>query len=100
MIGLIERHGEVRLGMSSTLGAVGRICNCLVYDAAHRRFYATGDKVVYVYQQLSPDRYQTTVVPSAPTGKTALLVPELHRYFVAVPTHADVAAQVLVFKVN
>jgi hypothetical protein len=38
-------------------------------------------------------------VPTGPMGRTARLVPELKRYFVAVPQHGTTSAKVLVFDV-
>ena len=38
-------------------------------------------------------------VPTGPMGRTARLVPELKRYFVAVPQHGAENAKVLVFEV-
>jgi hypothetical protein len=51
-----------------------------------------------VYQQHSADNY--SLIGKADTGimaKTALLVPELHRYFVSVPHIGTQPAQILVF---
>ena len=50
------------------------------------------------YQQHSADNY--SLIGKADTGimaKTALLVPELHRYFVSVPHIGTQPAQILVF---
>ena len=37
---------------------------------------------------------------SRPLGKTGLIVPELKKYFVAVPPHGAAAAEVLIFAVQ
>jgi DNA-binding beta-propeller fold protein YncE len=39
-------------------------------------------------------------VPSGPAGRTARLVPELKRYFVAVPQHETTPSEVLVYEVQ
>jgi hypothetical protein len=39
-------------------------------------------------------------VPTGPLGRTARLVPELNRYFVAVPQHGTTNAAVLIFEVH
>jgi hypothetical protein len=79
----------------------------LRFDPASQRIYATcgagaeGTGAVYVYRENDPDRYELLgIVPTAPRGKTGLLVPELHRLFVAIPHYADTQAKILVFKVN
>ena len=73
----------------------------MVYDAASKRIYSAGDGSVDVYQQTSPDSYKLLAkVPTGPLGKTARLVPETSRYFVAVPQHGTTNASILVFSVN
>jgi DNA-binding beta-propeller fold protein YncE len=72
-----------------------------IYDSASKRVYAAGDGSVDVYLQNSPDDYKLLgKVPTAPVGRTARLVPELNRYFVAVPPHGASNAEILVFEVN
>src|SRR6266404_694001 len=71
------------------------------YDAASKRIYAAGDGSVDVYQQTDADNYKKLgTVPTGPLGKTARLVPELNRYFVAVPQHETESAKILVFEVH
>ena len=73
----------------------------VIYDPASKRVYAACDGEVNVYEQVDPDNYRLLAkVPSGPVGRTALLVPELGRYFVAVPQHATTNAEVLVFEVH
>ena len=73
----------------------------LVYDAASRRIYASADGSVDVYEQTDADNYKLLgKVPTGPMGRTALLVPELKRYFVAVPQHGPENASILVFEVR
>lgn len=72
----------------------------LVYDPASKRLYAAADGAVDVYQQTDPDNYKSlATVTTGPVGRTALLVPALKRYFVAVPQHGETSAEVLVFDV-
>src|SRR5713226_3641081 len=72
----------------------------VVYDAASKRIYAASDGNVDVYQQSSPDEYKLLAkVPTGPMARTARLVPELKRYFVAVPQHGTDPAKILVFDV-
>jgi DNA-binding beta-propeller fold protein YncE len=72
----------------------------VVYDPASKRIYAACDGNVDVYEQSGPDQYKLLAqVPTAPMGRTARLVPELKRYFVAIPQHGTDAAKILVFDV-
>ncbi len=73
----------------------------LVYDAASKRLYAAADGNADVYEQTDPNNYKLLAkVPTGPLGRTALLVPELKRYFVAVPQHGTTSAEILVFEVH
>jgi DNA-binding beta-propeller fold protein YncE len=72
----------------------------ITYDPASKRIYAACDGNVDVYQQSGPDDYKLLAkVPTGPLGRTARLVPELNRFFVAVPQHGTEAAKILVFDV-
>jgi DNA-binding beta-propeller fold protein YncE len=72
-----------------------------VYDPASKRLYTAADGSVDVYEQTDPDNYKLLAkVPTGPVGRTAKLVPELNRYFVAVPQHGTKSAEVLVFEVH
>jgi DNA-binding beta-propeller fold protein YncE len=72
----------------------------LTYDSASKRLYASCDGDVDVYEQTSPDQYKRLAqVPTGPLARTARLVPELSRYFVAVPQHGTDPAKILVFDV-
>ena len=73
----------------------------LVYDADSRRLYASADGNADVYEQSDPDHYKLLgKVPTGPMGRTALLVPALKRYFVAVPQHGAENAEILAFEVH
>ena len=73
----------------------------LVFDPTSKRMYASCDGDVSIYQQISPDNYKLLdKVPTGPLARTALLVPQLNRYFVAVPQHGTTNAEVLVFEVR
>jgi hypothetical protein len=72
----------------------------VIYDPASKRIYAACDGDVDVYQQSSPDEYKLLAkVPTGPLGRTARLVPELKKFFVAVPQHGTDPAKILVFDV-
>jgi DNA-binding beta-propeller fold protein YncE len=71
----------------------------MVYDAAQKRIYFAGSEFVDVFQQQDADHYQQIgKVPTAFRAKTAILIPELNRYYVAVPHHANESAQVRVYE--
>ena len=57
----------------------------VAYDKANHRIYAPGGEgYISVFAQQDADYYKLLAkVPSAPGAKTALLVPELHKLFVA-----------------
>src|ERR1700686_1054097 len=72
----------------------------ITYDPASKRIYAACDGDVNVYEQSGPDQYKRVAqVPTGPLARTARLVPELNRYFVAVPQHGADSAKILVFDV-
>jgi DNA-binding beta-propeller fold protein YncE len=71
----------------------------IAYDAKLKRVYLSGDQFVEVFKQDDADHY--TSLGKSATGsraKTALLVPELNRYFVAVPRHGNKQAEVRVYE--
>jgi DNA-binding beta-propeller fold protein YncE len=73
----------------------------VTYDPASKRIYAASDGNADVYEQSDPDNYKLLgSVPTGPVGRTALLVPQLNRYFVAVPKHGAETAKVLVFEIH
>ncbi|HME40368.1 MAG TPA: hypothetical protein VKG63_15535, partial [Steroidobacteraceae bacterium] len=61
-------------------------CDEVVFDAANQRIYvAGGEGFIGVIQQIDADHYRPLAdVPSAKGAKTAVLVPSLHRLYVAV----------------
>ncbi len=75
-----------------------------VYDPASQRLYAScgeGDGTIVVFRETDPDHYESLgSVTTGPAGRTSRLVPELHRYFVAVPPHGNKNAEVMVFEVQ
>ena len=72
----------------------------VTYNPASKRIYAACDGNADIYEQSGPDQYKLLAqVPTGTLGRTALLVPELKRYFVAVPQHGTDPAKILVFDV-
>jgi DNA-binding beta-propeller fold protein YncE len=74
--------------------------NELVIDKANRRIYLTGDDYISVIEQKGPDRYEEIArVKSDKGAKTAILVPELSRLYVAVAGKGATRAGVLRYEV-
>lgn len=61
----------------------------VVYDAPSKRVYYTGTTgSVAVFKQIDADHYESLGnVPTGPIAKTSLFVPEMKRFYSAVPKH-------------
>lgn len=71
-----------------------------VYDPSLRRLYVAGTPFIEVFQERSPDSYQILgQVPSSFHAITAIFIPQLDRYYVAVNHHGDRDAEVQVYQV-
>jgi DNA-binding beta-propeller fold protein YncE len=73
-----------------------------IFDTGNHRIYAPGGEgYIGVYQQKDPDHYaELAHVPSAAGAKTAVLVPELNRLYVAVsPGEGKTGAALIWFDV-
>jgi DNA-binding beta-propeller fold protein YncE len=82
------------------LPAVG-LADDMAYDAKNKRIYLAGDGFVDVFEQKDPDHYSLLAhLPGAFRAKTAILVPELNRYYLAVPHHDGKEAEVRVYDVQ
>ena len=91
---------DTQTGKEVTSFPITKGVDDITYDAASKRVYAACDGAVDIYQQSTPDSYKLVAnVPTGPMGRTARLVPELKRYFVAVPQHDTTSAKILVFEV-
>ena len=72
----------------------------LVYDAQRKRLYFAGTLFTDVFQQSDADHYdQAGHIPTAFRAKTAILVPELNRFYLGVPHHEKQAAELRVYDV-
>ena len=79
----------------------GHMVDDMAYDAKSKRIYVTGSDFIDVFQQKDPDHYELVgQVPSAFRAKTAILVPQLNRYYLAVPRHENKTAEVRIFEVR
>jgi DNA-binding beta-propeller fold protein YncE len=77
------------------------IADDMVFDGASKRIYVACDGFVSIYHQQDANHYEEIArVPTTFRAKTAILVPELHRYYVAAPRHGQKAAEVRVYDVQ
>lgn len=82
------------------LPSVGMVDD-MAYDANHKRIYLAGDGRVDVFEQKDADHYSLLAsVPGSFRAKTAIFVPELNRYYLAVPHHEGKEAEVRVYDVQ
>jgi DNA-binding beta-propeller fold protein YncE len=74
----------------------------LFLDSQRKRIYMSGGEgFVSVFDQRDSDHYELSAkVPTGPGARIALFVPELNRFYVAVPRRGKIAAEVLVFDVQ
>jgi len=80
--------------------AVGMVDDA-AYDAQHKRIYLAGDGFLDVFEQKDADHYALLAkIPGAFRAKTGILVPELNRYYLAVPHHAGKEAEVRVYDIQ
>jgi DNA-binding beta-propeller fold protein YncE len=72
----------------------------MAYDSASKRIYISGSGFVDVYQQKDADHYnQIAHVATAFKARTSILVPELKKYYLAVPHRGTTEAAVRVYDV-
>jgi DNA-binding beta-propeller fold protein YncE len=84
----------------ASVPAVGMVDD-MSYDAQHKRLDLAGDQFVDVFEQTDADHYVLLAkVPGSFRAKTGILVPELNRYYLAVPHHGDQQAEVRVYDVQ
>jgi len=82
------------------LPAVGLVDDA-AYDAHHKRIYLAGDMYLDVFEQKDADHYALLArIPGAFRAKTGILVPELNRYYLAVPHHEGKEAEVRVYEIQ
>jgi DNA-binding beta-propeller fold protein YncE len=72
----------------------------MVYNKEDKRIYFAGSDFLDVFLQRDNDHYSSIGrLPTAFRAKTAILVPELDRYYVAVPRHEGQVAELRVYRV-
>ncbi len=96
LIVLNSENGKV----IADLPAVGLVDD-LSYDAKQKRLYLAGDQFLDVFDQKDPDHYVLLArIPGSFRAKTGILVPELNRYYLAVPHHENKGAEVRVYEIQ
>ena len=84
----------------ASVAAVGMVDD-MAYDAKQKRIYVAGDQFVDVFNQKDADHYALLGrIPGSFRAKTGILVPELNRYYLAVPHHASKEAEVRVYEIQ
>jgi hypothetical protein len=71
----------------------------MTYDAANKRLYAIGGGMVDVLQEIDAGHFRSLgAVAAGAQAKTGRLVPEINRYFAAVPQAGDGVASIQVLQ--
>lgn len=72
----------------------------MAFDSASKRIYFAGTMFIDVFQQKDADHCdQIGHIPTSFRAKTAILVPELKRYYLGVPHHESQTAELRVYDV-
>lgn len=72
----------------------------MTFDSKNKRIYFAGTEFLDVFQQTDADHYDRVAhMPTAFRAKTAILVPELDKYYLAVPHHEKQVSELRVYEV-
>jgi DNA-binding beta-propeller fold protein YncE len=72
----------------------------MAYDGKHKRIYFAGTEFLDVFQQADANHYDHIGhISTAFRAKTALLIPELNKYYLGVPHHDKQVAELRVYEV-
>jgi hypothetical protein len=73
----------------------------MTFDPVSKRIYVVCGMFTVVYQQKDADHYEELArIPTAFRAKTAILVPQLKRFYVAAPGHEKTVAAVKIYEVQ
>lgn len=76
------------------------IADEMIFDSASKRIYVACDGFIVVYSQQSADQYKEIArIPTSFRAKTAILLPQLKRLYLAAPRHGEKVAEVRVYDV-
>jgi DNA-binding beta-propeller fold protein YncE len=92
---------DTNLGKVVSILDIANDADDIFYDAAKKRVYIScGEGFVDIFQQQDANHYNVIVsVPTAQGARTSLFVPELHRFYVAVPHIGNQEPKILVYQV-
>jgi DNA-binding beta-propeller fold protein YncE len=83
----------------NTLSCMGQTDDAF-YDPGSKRLYVAGVPFLYVFEERNANNYRPLgQVPAAFHTVTAILVPELNRYYTAVNHHGKTEAEVQIYEV-
>lgn len=96
------------LVLDTETGKRASLFNCpgdtddLFFDTARKRLYvAGGEGYLEAFQQTSPDQYQSLgKIATASGARTGLYVPDLNRFYLAVPHRGNQGAEVRIYLVE
>jgi DNA-binding beta-propeller fold protein YncE len=72
----------------------------MTFDSQHKRIYFAGTEFLDVFQQNDADHYDRMAhISTAFRAKTAILIPELNKYYLAVPHHEKQVSELRVYDV-
>jgi DNA-binding beta-propeller fold protein YncE len=72
----------------------------MAYDTQHKRIYFAGTEFLDVFKQTDADHYELgDHMKTSFRAKTAILIPELSKYYLAVPHHEKQVAELRVYDV-
>lgn len=73
----------------------------MAFDGQRNRIYFAGSEFLDVFKQIDADHYEVAGhIKTSFRAKTAILVPELNKYYLAVPHHEKQIAELRVFDVT
>ena len=72
----------------------------MAFDSQHKRIYFAGTEFLDVFQETDANHYdRSSRVPTSFRAKTGVLVPELNKFYLAVPHHEKQVAELRVYDV-
>jgi DNA-binding beta-propeller fold protein YncE len=82
--------------------AVAGDADDVYYDQARRRIYVSGGQgAISVVDQVDANHYRLrTTIPTVPGARTSLFVPQLNRFYLAVPRRGARTAEIRVYTVH
>lgn len=95
LIALDSNSGKVVVGYPAAA-----MVDDMAYDGQGKRIYFAGTEFLDVFQQQDADHYDHVGhIATSFRAKTGVLVPELHRYYLAVPHHEKQTAELRVYEI-